>query len=115
MRIVLGVQPSSPPPEQDWPERGLLLADWLDGAVDGLHRLVNQYKSRPCVDSLAWFDEHTVVAQESRRGAAGAWFARLTLGGAAEFLRSLSVLYAGVRDVPLTRGYAPLVRELSPV
>lgn len=104
---------SSPLSAQEWPDRGPVLAGWLNGAVDDFHTLVQYHGTRACVDSLAWCDEHTLVEGESRIGSSGAWFALLTLGGTAELLRSLSVLYRAVRQVPLTRGYVPIVRSIQ--
>jgi hypothetical protein len=103
---------SVPADGQTWPERGRTIAAWLNMAVVAQRDLVAANGSFPAKGSLAWHDEHTLTTG-SRLAAGGGWFARLTMGGAAELLRSLCVLYDRSGEVPLTRGHLPLVRSIQ--
>ena len=96
-----------------WPNRGIALGAWLDMGVDAFFALSDRNGTRPAVDSLAWCDEITVTSADDRAGSACAWFARLTMLGAANLVRSLAVLYAASPRHPLVRGHIPIARSIQ--
>ncbi|MCU1418342.1 MAG: hypothetical protein JWP32_2516 [Schumannella sp.] len=64
-------------------------------------------------NSPAWFDRLTFTDEGGRTGATGSWYALLTMGGSAEMLRGLCVLFEQSLTTPLTRAHMPLARSLQ--